>query len=112
MENEMPVFVSLECSFFHEILLLMFLVTQVLFVCIIFQYCKRLVLWNTMNMLFVCVMDVGFAKYNVIHCGKYKIVLLDACLLYLYFPPELVEQYSGNYHKNVTHISSVVAHDF
>ena len=54
VENEIIVFVSLERKTFHEIMLLIFLVTQVLCVCIIWQYFQRLALCNTLKMfLFV-----------------------------------------------------------
>ena len=82
MANEMPVFVFLECSFFHEILLLMFLVTQVIFVCILWKSCQRLELWDTISMLFIRGNDVSHAHHNVKHYGKHKILLLDTCLLY------------------------------
>ena len=59
----------------------------------------------------VCGMDAGRAQYNVRHYGKHKILLLDTHLLYLYFSPDLVGQYLGTYHNNVTHISTAVSND-
>ena len=44
---------------FCEIILLVILVRQVIVVCIICQYCQSLLLWNTINMLSVCGMDVS-----------------------------------------------------
>ena len=76
--------------FFGEILLLMFLVTQFLFLCIIWQYCQISSLWNTMNMMFVRGLDVAYEQYNVKHYSKHEIILLYTCLLYLYFPPDWV----------------------
>ena len=42
-----------------------------------YQYCQILALWNTMKTLFVRVMYVGRAQYNVRHYGKHEILLLD-----------------------------------
>ena len=109
--NEMPVFVSREFSTFHEILLLMFLLTQVLFMYILWKSCQISDLWNPINMLFIIIMDVVRSHYKVRHYGKHEILLLDTCLLYLYLTPNWVGKYSGIYHKNVTHISCVVSHD-
>ena len=109
--NEMPGFVSLECRTFHEIMVLMFIVTQVLFVCINFQSCQSLALRNKLNMLFICGTDVSCAQYKVGHYSKHERLLLDMCLLNLYFTPDWVEQYLGTYQNNVTHISSVVLYD-
>ena len=78
----------MDCNDFHETLLLMFLLTQVLFVCTICQYCQIFALWDTMNMLFVRSMDVVHAQYNVKHYVKHEILLLEMCLLYLYLPPD------------------------
>ena len=88
--NEMPVFVTLECKTIHEIILLMFLLTQVLLVCILWQSCHSLVLCNAFNMLLVCGIDVGCAQYNVRHYGKHEILLLSTCLLYIYLPTDWV----------------------
>ena len=107
----MPVISSLECRTFHEILLFMFIETQLLFVCIIWQSCHISALWNTMNMLFVCDMDVSYEHYNVKHCGKHEMLLLDTCLLYLYFPPDWVGKYLGTYNNNITHIYRAIVHD-
>ena len=62
VENEMPVFVSLECKAFHETMLLVFLIAQVIFVCIFWNSYQSSSLWNIFNMLFVCGMDVSRAK--------------------------------------------------
>ena len=60
--------------------------------CILWKYCQRLSLWNTMNMLFVCGMGATREQYNVKNYGKHEIVFLDKCLLYLYLPPDWVGQ--------------------
>ena len=88
----------------------MFLVKQVLFVCILWHSCHILSLCNTLNMLFFRGMDINHSKYNLRHYGKQKILLLDTCLLYLYLTPEWAVQYLSTYHNNVTYISSVVSH--
>ena len=81
--NEMPNFVSLECRSFLGIMLLVFLVTQVLFLCIFWQYCHIPALWKTMKILSVCSMYVSHARYNVKHCGRHETILLETCLVYL-----------------------------
>ena len=86
----MPVFVSLECRTFYETLLLIFLVTQVLLMRILWKSCQNLSLWNTMNMLFVFGMDVSHAQYSMNNYSKHEIILLDTCLLYIYLPPDWV----------------------
>ena len=86
MANEISFFVSLECSLFYEIMLLIFLVTQVIFVCLLVQYFQSSSLCNKINMLFVCGTEVASEQYNVKHYGKHDIVLLDTCYLYLYLP--------------------------
>ena len=91
---------------FDEIMLLMFLLTQVLFMCILCQSCQIFSLRNTMKMLFVCGMDVAREQYSVNHYGKHKIVFLDTCFLYLYLPPDWVVQYLGAY-NNTGHTCSV-----
>ena len=90
---------------------MIFLVTQVIFVCVLWQSCPILPLWNTMNMLFIHNIDVACKQYNVKNYSKHEIILLDTCLLYLYLRPYWVGQHLNNYHKNVTHISSAVSHD-
>ena len=97
--------------FFCEILLLMFLVTQVIFMCILQQYWQSSSIWNTIICLFVCGMDIAREQYSVKNDGKHEIILLDICLLYLYLTHDWVEQYLGIYHKNVTQISSMASHD-
>ena len=57
-------------------------------------------------------MDISHEQYNVIHYSKHEKVLLETCVLYLYFPAYLVEQYLETYHNNVTHISSEIDHNF
>ena len=47
MVNEMPVFVSLEYNTFHEIMLLMFLLTQVLLMFILWKSFQSSEMWNT-----------------------------------------------------------------
>ena len=64
MANEMPVFYFWNVVF-QEIVVLMFLVTKVILVCILWNYCKRLVLWKTMNMLLVSGMGVTHEHYNM-----------------------------------------------
>ena len=64
-----------------------------------------------MDMLFVCFMDIGCTQYNVLHYGKNENLLLDRCLLHLYFPPDWVGKYLDTYQNNIAHISSAVAHD-
>ena len=96
--------------FFRGIVLLVFVVTQVIFVCILWQCYQSLLLWNKMSMLFVRGMDVSREQYNLKHYGNRKILLLETCLLYLYLNPDWVVQYLGTYHNNVTHIYSVVVH--
>ena len=64
-----------------------------------------------MKILLVHSVDVGREHYSVIHYGKYEVLLLDTCLLYLYVPPDWVGKYLSNYHNNITNISSVVDHD-
>ena len=91
-------------------MLLIFLVTQVIFVCIFCHYCHILTLWNTINMLFIRGMEVYRAQYNMRHYSKHEILLLDTCLLYLYFPPDRVVNYLCTYHNIITHISIVVDH--
>ena len=86
----MPSFVSLEFNTCNEIILLMFLVTQVLFVCVLWQHHQILALWNTIIMLFVFGMDIGCSKYNVKRYGKHENILFSTCLLYLYLPPNWV----------------------
>ena len=78
-------------------MLLMFLVTQVILMCIIWQYCQRSPLWNTTNMIFICGVDVGRAQYNVRSYGKNEELLLDTCLLYIYLPPDWAGQYLRTY---------------
>ena len=107
----MPVFLSLKCRTFHKIILLMFLFTHFILLCILFWSCQSYSLWNTMNVLFINFMVIGCSRYNVIHYGKHENVLLDKCLLYLYFPPDWVGKYLYTYNNNVTHISSAVSHD-
>ena len=92
-------------------MLLMFLVTQVIFVCVFWKSCQRSSLCNILNMLFIRGMDVGREQYNVRHYGKYEILLLDTCLLYLYLSPEWVGQYLGTYHNNARYVSIAVVHD-
>ena len=96
--------------FLNEILLFMFLVAQFLFVCILFYSCQSSPLWNTLNIFFICGMDVSREQYYVKNYGKHKIIFLDTCLLYLYFTPDWVGQYLGTFHNSVTHISSAVDH--
>ena len=69
-------------------------------------------MYNTFNMFFVRVMGVIIEQYNMRNYNKHEILLLDTCLLYLYFPPDWVGQYLGIYHNNITHISSSIYHDF
>ena len=92
-------------------MVLMFIITQVILICILRQYCQRSVVWNKMSILFVHCMGIARAQYNVKNLGKHEILLFDTCLLYLYFPTDWVGKYLGNYHNNVTHISGAVAHD-
>ena len=63
-----------------------------------------------MNMLLIRGMDVAHEQYNVKHDGKHEILLLDTCLLYLYFTPDWVGQYLGNYHNKLTQIFSALYH--
>ena len=62
-------------------------------------------------MFFVRGMDVKRAHYNMKHYGKHDILLLDACLLYLYFTPHWLGQYLVTYHNNITEIYIAVDHD-
>ena len=80
----------------------MFLVTQVLSICKIWQYCQSSSLWNIMLMLYVGGIDVAPEQYKTKHLGKHETVFLDTFLLYLYLPIFC--------HNNVTHISSSVSH--
>ena len=103
-------FVLIKCNDFHEILLLRFIVTQVIFVCILWQSCQRSALWNKMNTLFVHSMDAERAQYNMQNYDKHETLLLDMCFLYLYFPADWVGKYLGTYQNNLTHISSAAAY--
>ena len=94
---------------FCKIMLVVFLVTQVILVCILWQSCQISALCNTIKFLFVSVMDITREQYNVKHYVKHKIVLLEAFLLCLYLPPNWLVYYLRIYHNNITHISSVVA---
>ena len=97
--------------YFHEIMFLMFLVTQVLLICIIWKSCQISSLHKTMDTLFFHGMDFDHEQYSVKHYDKHEIVLLKTCLLYIYFHPDWVGQYLDTYHNNVAHISSVVSLD-
>ena len=46
VENKMPVFEFMECSIFHEILILRFKLKQYPFVCMLFQVSQKLYEWN------------------------------------------------------------------
>ena len=52
-------------------------------------------------MLCVLHMDVCHEFYNMICFCRHENLLLEMCLLYLYFPPEWVWKYRGIYHNNV-----------
>ena len=90
VQNGMPVFVSLECKTFHEILLFMFIVSHVIFVFILCESCHISDLCNKLNTYFVLGMGIGHAQHNMRYYRKHKILFLDTCFLYLYFPPEWV----------------------
>ena len=61
-------------------------------------------------MFFVSGMAVTREQYNMENYSKHEILLLDTCLLYIYFTPEQLGQYLDIYHKNVTQISSAISH--
>ena len=88
----------------------MFLLTQVLFVCILCNSGQRPALWNTMKIFSIRGMDVARENRNVKHYSKHEILLLDTCVLYICVSPDWVGQYLVTYHNNVTHISSAVSH--
>ena len=94
--------------FKNEILLLVFLLTQFIFVCILWQYCHISELQNTMDIFLVRGMEVAHGQYNVKHYNKHEILLFDTCLLYLYLPPDWLGQHLVTYHNNITQIYSAV----
>ena len=62
-------------------------------------------------MLFFFFWNAGHAQYNVRRYSKHEILLLDTCLLHLYFTPDWLGKYLDTYQNNMTQNYSEVSYD-